>query len=231
MVSGCSLTSYWMGNYIADIIFQTLPAVVGIIGVHAFDIDVPGVELLFAITIFANPAFIYFFSFLFEKDETGSLVIKMLYFVLGIIGPIAVSILQVVNDSTLKVANILRWFFYPFPIYSLTFGYISISNRQIIQFVQKLEETPKPFEISVAGLSLIFLCAAIPFYWLIVIGFEQKVFDTICCKKGNRNGDADEVMRRSSLIKSHGQSMVEDEDINAEHMRVMNATTGLPVMV
>jgi hypothetical protein len=68
--------------------------------VHAFGIDVPGVELLFLAMVFANPAFIYFFSFLFDKDETGSLVVKMFYFVFGIIAPIVVSILQVVNDNT-----------------------------------------------------------------------------------------------------------------------------------
>lgn len=128
--------------------------------------------MLFLITIFANPAFIYFYSFLFDKDETGSIVIKMVYFVLGIIAPLAISILQVVNDTTIKIANVLRWFFYPFPIYSLTFGYMSISNRQIIQFVKKLSETPKSFDESVAGLSLVFLLAAIPFYWILVACFE-----------------------------------------------------------
>ena len=50
--------------------------------------------------IFANPAFIYFLTFIFEKEETGSLVVKMIYFVIGIIAPIAISILQVVNSST-----------------------------------------------------------------------------------------------------------------------------------
>lgn len=114
----------------------------------------------------------------------------------------------------------------------MTFGYISISNRQIIQFVQKLDETPKSFDISVAGLSLIFLGAAIPFYWLIIVGFEQKVFDTLCCKKGNRNANVERnPERRSQLIESHGQSMIEDEDINTEHVRVMNATGDFPVKV
>ena len=58
-----------------------------------FDIDVPYVWVLFILNVFTNPAFIYFFSFLFDKDETGSLVIKMIYIVIGIIGPITMSIL------------------------------------------------------------------------------------------------------------------------------------------
>jgi hypothetical protein len=45
------------------------------------------------VLIFANPAFIYFLTFIFEKEETGSLVVKMIYFIIGIIAPIAISIL------------------------------------------------------------------------------------------------------------------------------------------
>jgi hypothetical protein len=109
-----------------------MPALVGIGGIHWFNIDVPKVQYIFLIVVFANPAFIYAFSFLFEKDESGSLVIKMLYFLFGLIAPITISILQVVNPATQNVASILKWFFYPLPVYSLTFGYMSISNRALI---------------------------------------------------------------------------------------------------
>lgn len=97
IVSGSSLLAYWLAMYIADIFFQAIPATVAILGTHWFSIDVPQVQWLFAAVIFANPAFIYAFSFLFEKDETGSFVVKMFYFVFGMIAPIAVSVLQVVN--------------------------------------------------------------------------------------------------------------------------------------
>ena len=82
--------------------------------------------------IFANPAFIYFLSFLTEKEETGSLVVKMIYFVIGIICSITVTILQVVNKDTAKIGSWLRWIFYPLPIYSLTFGYMNICNTDVI---------------------------------------------------------------------------------------------------
>lgn len=127
IVSGASLSAYWLGNYVSDIMFQAIPATFAIVGIHIFGIDIPGVEVLFLIVIFANPAFIYFFSFLFDKDEAGSLAIKMLYFVMGIIAPIAVSVLEVI-ESTKDAGQILRWFFYPIPIFSLTYGYIAISN-------------------------------------------------------------------------------------------------------
>jgi hypothetical protein len=144
IVSGSSLVAYWLSMYIADVMFQAIPATVAILGSHWFSIDVPEVQWLFLAVIFANPAFIYAFSFLFEKDETGSFVVKMFYFCFGMIAPIAISVLQVVNSTTIEVADVLRWFFYPIPVYSLTFGYMSIAQRQIIQFVQKLPNAPAP---------------------------------------------------------------------------------------
>lgn len=41
MISGSSLSAYWLGNYAADIVFQMLPAVFGIVGIHAFGLDLP----------------------------------------------------------------------------------------------------------------------------------------------------------------------------------------------
>lgn len=93
MVSGSGLLAYWLGNYMADILFQALPAIFAIIFVNVFGIDVPDVGYLFLATMLSNPVFIYFFSFFFDNDESGSLVLKMFYFCLGIIGPIAVSVL------------------------------------------------------------------------------------------------------------------------------------------
>ena len=100
MISGSSLAAYWMGHYIADIIFHLFAAAGGILGVHAFGLDVPNVEWLFFVTAFSNPVFIYFFSFLFDKEDSGSLMIKVVYLVIGAVAPIAISFLQVINPTT-----------------------------------------------------------------------------------------------------------------------------------
>lgn len=101
---------------------------VAVIGIYAFALDIPDVYWLFIATVFANPVFIYFFSFLFDKDDAGSLAIKLVYFLFGIIAAITITILQVFPNTT-DVANVLRWFFYIFPIFSLTSGYMSIGNK------------------------------------------------------------------------------------------------------
>ena len=148
-------------------------------------------------SIFANPVFIYFLSFLFEKDDTGSFALKVIFLLFAMIAPVVISVLQVVNDDTRAVALTLRWFFYPFPAFALTFGYISIANRAIMaQWSGGLApKIPGSFAMNVAGPSLIFLCASIPFYWLLIVMIERKYFDRLCWWK-RRNLDRADLVRR-----------------------------------
>ncbi len=67
----------------------------------------------------------------------------------------------------------------PIPAFSLSFGYISISNRDIIGLVLRENRKLLPYDLKVAGLELLFLLAGIPFYWILVVCFEKKVFHSI----------------------------------------------------
>lgn len=238
MISGASLKAYWMGNYVADVSFHAVAAIMGILGVYGFGIDVPGVEWLLIVNMFANPAFVYFFSFLFDKDETGSLVIKMFYFTFGNIAPIAVSVLQVIDADTNAIGNIMRWFFYPVPIFSISFGYMSIAQRQIIALRNDLDSA-EPLSFQVAGLSLIFLLVAVPLFWSLVFAFENKVVDVLLCRKGSNKVDAkasasttSKVHQRSEAAGLDGALEAEDEEIVLEDERVQTRKPEeLPVRV
>ena len=103
----------------------------------------------------------------------------MIYFVFGIIGPIVVGILQIVNESTKKVGDILQWIGYPIPIYSLSAGYKAIANKEITALINKVNYVYSPFDKHVALYPLIYLIAGIPFYWFIVFLFERNAFSFI----------------------------------------------------
>jgi ABC-type multidrug transport system fused ATPase/permease subunit len=189
-----------MGNYIADILWQALLALIAVVCIHAFALDLPKVEALFAITVFANPPFIYFVSFIFRKEESGSLFTKLLHFVLGLIAPITFVILQFVNEKTLNIYEILRWFAYPFPIFSLIFGYINISNREITMWIYELEEEPAIYGTYVAGYSLYFLLGSVAVYWALVALLEMQVLSVDKClsrrQKSNQVSSADPDVER-----------------------------------
>lgn len=162
----------------------------------------------------------------------------MIYFIIGIIAPIAISILQVVNSSTANYANILRWFFLPFPIFSLTFGYMSISNIDIIQLVNKLQVAPKPTDNNVAGLSIYFLCGSIGVYWILIAMFELKFFKFLLC---NRSGSSDEIVQdevekgnndpqsRQSLINRFSKLNQVEPEVLKEAERLEHVSDDIPV--
>ena len=180
MVSGASKPAYWLGHYIGDVVFQFIPSIVSIICIEwIFKIDVPYAWVLFVVNVFANSAFIYALSFFFEKEDSGSLTVKMIYFIFGIIGPIVVGILQIVNDSTKKVGDILQWFGYPIPIYSLSGGYKAIANKEIIALLNKVNYQYGSFDKAIALYPLLYLIISIPFYWFIVFLFERNTFSFI----------------------------------------------------
>lgn len=93
MVSGSSLPAYWLSNYFADVIFHALGGSIALLGIYMFDVSVPDIHYLFILIVFANPVFVYFITFFFEKDESGSLAINIIFFIFGIIAPISLSIL------------------------------------------------------------------------------------------------------------------------------------------
>jgi hypothetical protein len=85
-----------------------------------------------------------------------------------------------VFPNTSDVANVLRWPFYIFPIFSLTSGYMSIGNKVILaQLAAKNPldvNIPSSYAWNVAGPSLVFLFASIPFYWSVVFLIETKLY-------------------------------------------------------
>jgi hypothetical protein len=181
MISGCSLTAYWVGNYLADILWQGLLALIAIASIHGFGLEIPKVELLFAVTVFANPPFLYFISFFFKKEDAGSLFVKLMHFVFGLIAPITLMILQFINEKTKKIYGTTKWMLYPFPIFSLIFGYIQIGNREILVWVYELEEEPEIYSEYVAGHNLYFLLGSVGVYWALVALCERKIFDLEKC--------------------------------------------------
>lgn len=125
--------------------------------------------------IFTNPAFVYFLSFFFEKEESGSLVLKIIYFIIGVIVPIIFSVLQIFLQKFMILALFARWFFLPFPIFSLAFGFISICNIDIIKLYNNLQVRPDPYDYLVSGPSLYFLIGSFFVYWTFVAIIELKV--------------------------------------------------------
>ena len=60
---------------------------------HFVGIDAPDIESLFFAFSMVNPFFVYALSFLFDTDTKASVVVRILYFALGGVAPIAIQVL------------------------------------------------------------------------------------------------------------------------------------------
>jgi hypothetical protein len=87
----------------------------------------PYTWVIVLVFIFANPVFVYSFSFLFENEASASILTRLIYLLTGSILPIAVSVLQIF-PSTANIGRVLRWFFYILPVFALNFGIVNIAK-------------------------------------------------------------------------------------------------------
>lgn len=98
MVSGASKLAYWTANFFVDFSYHMLIGQVARLTVHWLEIDAPDIEHIFFNFSIVNPLFVYAVSFLFDTDSKASVVVRIFYFALGGVAPIAIMVLQVVNE-------------------------------------------------------------------------------------------------------------------------------------
>jgi len=67
-----------------------VPAVVAKVCIMVFEIDAPEPEILFFWFALVNPLFIYCVTFVFDNDALASIILRIFYFVLGGVAPIAI---------------------------------------------------------------------------------------------------------------------------------------------
>jgi hypothetical protein len=109
---------------------------------------------------------------MFDNESSASIITRLSYVFLGAILPTAIQFL-LIFPTTVEVGRVIRWCFYPLPIYSLNIGISNIANRQIMAIVFKNPDLESPLSMEVAGPSLVFLGACIPLYWLIIAAYES----------------------------------------------------------
>lgn len=94
-----NLGSYWISNYIYDIIKAEIPMAVVIGLMYAFDLNYDNVWILFLLFPIGVVPFTYATSFVFQNENVAQTVTIFLHFVFSGIGGIVVFVLRII-DST-----------------------------------------------------------------------------------------------------------------------------------
>lgn len=145
-MSGVSLTAYWFSNFFVDYIKYLIYAVVSLIVIQAFEVDImtdsenfQALVLIFLLNGTSMIAFLYAFQFLFKTYSNAQVAIFFLYNICGTIVSIIMLVLALI-ESTRDTAIVLGYFLRLFPPF--TFGYSLIANTNIDIFALLNREAP-----------------------------------------------------------------------------------------
>lgn len=206
-ISGASMVSYWISNYVVDLIRSLIPISVAIICVFAFNVDLPEAWILFLLFAISIHPFTYATSFWFKKENMAQSMTILLHIFLGGFIAIAILVLRAFDD-TRDVAKILRWFPKIIPSYCVISGILQISSRQIFARATGMANPDPPLSWNIAGGDALFLGINFFFWWSILILYESKLLNFSCRRRGGVN----DVTRRTEQVRV-------DEDVRNEEVR------------
>ena len=135
IVSGVSLTAYWLSNLLVDFLKYLIPcfATIGILFMYNVTTFIGSSALSATLSLFVlfGPSmilFTYLFSFMFTSPSKAQFIIFLLSYMGGSILMIASFIFRLLNSTRDVWVNFVEFGLRLLPIYDLSFGLFSIAN-------------------------------------------------------------------------------------------------------
>mmetsp|Transcript_6172 Transcript_6172/g.5546 ORF Transcript_6172/g.5546 Transcript_6172/m.5546 type:complete len:310 (+) Transcript_6172:3391-4320(+) len=116
-------------------------------------------------------AFVYLTSFLFKDYGTAQTATFFFNFGTGFIGGLAVAVLRLIK-STNSVAKGLHWILRILPTFSLTYGFLNLSNQTIYARVEEYFVVKGPWDLDIAGADVLYLALTAVIYFMFVFVVE-----------------------------------------------------------
>ncbi|TRY81949.1 hypothetical protein DNTS_013397 [Danionella cerebrum] len=167
-VSGCDPVTYWLANYIWDMLNYLVPATCCVLILFVFDLpaytsptNFPAVLSLFLLYGWSITPIMYPASFWFEVPSTAYVFLIVINLFIGITATVATFLLQLFErDKDLKLVNsYLKSCFLIFPNYNLGHGLMEMAyNEYINEYYAKIGQFDKvksPFEWDIVTRGLV----------------------------------------------------------------------------
>ncbi|XP_041099680.1 ATP-binding cassette sub-family A member 2, partial [Polyodon spathula] len=167
-VSGCDPVTYWLANYVWDMLNYLVPATCCVLILFVFDLpaytsptNFPAVLSLFLLYGWSITPIMYPASFWFEVPSTAYVFLIVINLFIGITATVATFLLQLFeHDKDLKLVNsYLKSCFLIFPNYNLGHGLMEMAyNEYINEYYAKIGQFDKmksPFEWDIVTRGLV----------------------------------------------------------------------------
>ncbi|CAK4382855.1 unnamed protein product [Aphanomyces euteiches] len=226
LVSGVSLTGFWLANYFVDLLLYAIPASASILLLVVFDVQqltgsessaphsFSAVILAFVLFGFAIVPFCYLLSHLFTdppSSQSASVFINML---LGL-GLIITSLVLDQIPSTQELNGTLKYFYRLSPLFNLGNALYTLSMQAILNGFLSFLPNDDAFSLNVVGWDLIYLSINAVVYLILAIAIDYALtFPSI-----------KSWFTRRSLPNASTSQEEQDSDVSAEARRVASGAT------
>jgi len=174
IVSGVSITAYWLSNFFVDIIKYIIPAVTCALATMALDASalIEGDKLLalwldFILYGFAIVPFVYLIAFLFRNYGTAQIASFFFNFASGFILGLIVSLLRIF-ESTQSVGEALQWAFRILPSFAMTSGFLNLANRDVYSLISGGSAPKSSLDMTLTGGDVLFLAIGAVVYPILI---------------------------------------------------------------
>ena len=131
IISGISLISYWVNNYIFELIKYYIIGGICVVFLKIFGFYEDYVYILYLLYGPSMVSFTYLFSFIFKNEGTGQTMVILINLLIGALGGTAVFIMRI-YENLIDYAKTISDIFRIIPSFCFCYGYNSLLNRYLI---------------------------------------------------------------------------------------------------
>ena len=188
ILSGLSLFSYWLNNYIFELLKYLIISIFSYIILILFDFEDKYLIILYFLYGPAMISFTYFLSYFIDNEGHGQTITLLINLLFGTLGSSAIMILRT-NEDAKNLGKILSYFFRIVPSFCLSYGYNELISKDLLfsidNHLDKINSN-SDYIINYVKDDIIFLVLEIIVYTTLLIVIEQKDYLMWkICKKHN----------------------------------------------
>jgi ATP-binding cassette subfamily A (ABC1) protein 3 len=170
IVSGISYTSYWMSNFIFELIKYYFTGGICLLIILAFGFFPDWFWLVYLLYGFAMVSFTYMMTFVFKTEANAQNFIIMINFIFGALGGSVIMILRVFDDLK-DIAQIIAYILRIIPSFAFAYGYNQLLNSILLFSVDGFVSSDI-ISLGYCGLDILYMGVEFFVYILILIILE-----------------------------------------------------------
>jgi ATP-binding cassette subfamily A (ABC1) protein 3 len=134
ILSGLSLLTYWLNNYIFELLKYAVISVFSYIILIIFNFEEKYLIVLYILYGPAMISFTYCVSYFIEKEGQGQTIALLINLLFGTLGSSAILILRT-NEDAKNIGKILSIFFRIIPSFCMSYGYNELISKNSLYVI------------------------------------------------------------------------------------------------